>query len=461
MSTLIYKNNLEQLYKDCSRNKKKAVMVNNMRNYLAKRNSTIIWGNGFIFESESEQLEKEFTEFSRKQRLLELMFYTEEQLSKYGRAVISLNKTKDGSVRLNLTDNMYLNAVGKTFCDEYLAVVWQRIYYDNTAFFIKSTYDKEKCINELLDDKNELVVWDKAKEIMETYQVEPVWNHNLGFVPVVEMGNYPNIKTFPMQPTWTEQTDWYNAAIFEGLYWQAYLDFKKELVLCHSRILLENGTQQQIQKIQDTFGRDGELDDDDINYIMKDIIIETGVGGKTSIMTGPGDFTKYSQAMDNIMDFYCKFANSARFSEGGGAQKSTQEIKTTRSAQVEAINTKIMFREQKLTELIHKWFSAMGLSNYDEKPNFTFKINGNIQKDDTVFLDNIIKQTNLGTMSMVEAISKLRNIPLSKAHEIFESIKEFNDDNGIITQTSDIATMDNEGEMNDGGRPAEQGDSNE
>lgn len=431
-------NDQAKLEEKCSTSKR-AMMINHMRGYLAKRNSTIIWGNGFIFNSDNEELEKFVNKFVRDYRLNEMFFYIEEKLSKYGRCLITLNQTQDGEIKPNLTDNMYLNQVAKSFYSEDLAVVWQRIHHDQSNYWIKSTYDRQKCVNDVYDMENrKIVVFDAAIDILRENRLEKVWNHNLGFVPVVEIPNYPQLEPMFATNNWNECTDWWNAQMFELLYYQAYLDFKKELALCHSRIGLEQIPQQVYQDLEEKLIRQSEMDEQEKAYTLSDIIIETGVGGKATIISGNGDFTKYADAMDSIMDAYCKFANSARFSEGGNAQKSTQEIKTTRSAQVEAINSKILLRETKYSEFFAKILAANKKIAYDDEWNFTFKINGNIQKEETLILDNIIKQVNMGSMSMVEAISKLRNIPLSRAQEIFDEIKEFNEANDIITNTSAV-----------------------
>ena len=430
---------------------KKAIMINRMRNYLAKRNSTVIWGNGFTFNSNNEELEKWFNKFSRDRKLIELFFWAEELLSKYGRSVITINKTKDDQLKLIVTDNMYLNAIGKSFYTEEVAVIWQRVYFDNAHFFVKSVFTTKDVKNTVYDQDEKLIVFDKSVKILEANQMVPHWNHNLGFVPVVEIGNYPNLSPYSQYIDWNEVTDWWNAVLFENLYYQAYLDFKKELVLCHTRIGLENPPQQIYQSLEQTLIKDMELDADEREYTLSNIVFDTGVGGKATIIPGTGDFTRYVSAMNEIMDFYCKFANSARFSEGNKAQKSTQEVKTTRSAQVEAINTKVLFREKKYSELIAKILACYDKANYFEEWDFVFKINVNIQKEETLFLDNIIKQVNMGTMSMVEAISKLRNISLSEAEKIFESIKTFNEENDILTNTSAMNMEDDSGPYDNAG----------
>lgn len=227
---------------------------------------------------------------------------------------------------------------------------------------------------------------------------------------------------------------------------------------------MEGATQQLIQQLEDAV-----IDFDNLNErerILKDYVITTQTGGKITVINGVNDFFSYSRAMDSIMDFYCKFANSSRFSEGGSAQKTSQEAKTNRAAQVEAINTKIMLREEKYTEFIAKLLGAYGKLNYEDLSfPFTFKVNGNILREETTFLDNILKQVNLGTMSLVEAISQLRKIPYSQAETIFHKIKEFNNENEFSISMDSMETDlvggeedQGEGATPEGGRPQDLAD---
>lgn len=436
------------------KSKEGLVIIENMRRYLARRNASIIWGNGFKLNTKEDKLEKFFNKYNRINRLEETFYFIEELLSLYGGAIVSINKTADGNFYINICDPLFANQIGKTFYQEQLAVVWQYIIQDNFHWLIKSTYDTKKCVNDLYTyEENtwkKVSVFDTTIELPNGMVLEREWYHNLGAVPVVEFNNYPNKFHQMMSFNSIQQADWYNARSFEPLFYTAYKNFKTELALNHSRIGIENANQQIVQNIEGQFGLDKEAKD-----IIGGYIIDTPTGSKLSVINGVGDFASYSNAMDSIMDFYCKFANASRFSEGGGAQKTSQETKNVRSAQIEGINTKIQLREKKITELLAKLFGCGGLVDYqtDSLP-FTFKINGNIQKEDTTFLDNIIKQVSLGTMTIEEAIADLRHIPIQNAKEIFKYIKKFNEENDIVISNSGVEEENFE-ENNEGGRPPE------
>lgn len=449
---------LETLALHVEMNKDKALFIDNMRNYLARRNATIIWGNGCLLETNDEKLQKFWNKYYRKNRLNELFFWNEEVVSKNGRSMLHLMKTKNGEWKIMVADPWFMSFTAKSFYTEELAVIWSRPYQDMSTMYMKTIYTKTYMETQYVNEKGELISWDQTVKLDKESMIEPgrIY-HNLGFVPVVEIQNYPNKNLYYTFPRTLELTDWYNAISFESLAYQAYKDFKKELKLNHSRVFIEGISQNAAQKI----ARDA-YDLDDLNRkenVLGDYVININNGSKVTVTPGVGDFSIYSNALNSILDFYCKFANSSRFSEGDSVQKSSQEMKTTRSAQVESIIAKISLREERYSELLAKLFAANKLMEYDqEELPFVLKINGNLQKEETVFLDNVTKQVNLGTMSLKEAISKLRNIPLSQAQKIFEEIQEFNEENELVTSLQGVELDEEQGPYDNvggEGRPEE------
>lgn len=250
-----------------------------------------------------------------------------------------------------------------------------------------------------------------------------------------------------------EVADWYPAQFFESSFYELWKNLNKEVNFCHSRIGIENANQQYIADFNKNIS--GTSDP------LGDYIIETEVGGKVQAIPGVGDFTKYTAAMDAIMDFYFKFANSSRFSDGNGAQKTSAEANSSNSAQVETLEAKLAHREYEYTMLIAKVLAALGVCEYEQESYpFVFKINGNLSRQENAYLDYIIKQVQSGLMSIVEAIAAIRKLSYSQAESIFDKIKEFNEENDVMTSTM-MSEMDQQGFASDGfdqgGRPEDTG----
>ena len=86
-----------------------------MREALARKNASNIWGNSFLFQSKENNVNKTFNRLSKLNNLQNLFTFIEKELSKYGRAIITLNKSKTGDVLLNVVPPIMFSGVGKAF----------------------------------------------------------------------------------------------------------------------------------------------------------------------------------------------------------------------------------------------------------------------------------------------------------------------------------------------------------
>lgn len=459
----IHNDNIDQKqwYKKQETNKIRDNIAYSMRQNMSIRNANNIWGKGFKFNSENEQLNKAFLKLDRLNRLNQLFFSAERFKSLYGRAIITINKTKTGEIQLNLANPWFYTQVGKVFVSEVLAVIWQKVITDSKEFFLKSIYTTEKVTNEWYSQEqgsDKMLLLEAETEIPEQYRVEKVWYHNLGFVPVLETFNRPYRSTYFNLYDYSELSDWYYSAFIEPVFVDTLLNFQKEINFTHSRVVIESPNQNVVKVLNQLAVND--------RFDFGDYIFETELGAKTSFVAGVTDFTKYTQALNELMDLYYKFSCMSKFSEGGGAQKTSAETQQARSATIESIQQKITTNEFDYRMLIAKALSAMGeLDYFADDWEFQFEIYGNIDRQDTVYLDNIIKQVNLGLMSAEEAIQSLRYVDKNSAKKIFEKIKDFNEENDIVTNMSGMADLegDFQGSTPDGGRPTdtEENSSNE
>ena len=429
--------NQEKLKRLCSNeNNYRDTLKWQMREMLARKVSSVIWGDGYIFQTEDKAIEEKFRKFEKMNKFLNILSFVERYLSMYGRCIITINKTKTGEVMLNIPNPFYFNQVGKVFVNPQIAVIWQKYKVDTKSYVVKTTYDCEKVVNEVYENNENVVrVFDKEADILKEFQLEKVWYHNLGFVPVVE---FTNISFFQFEFNNLEYNmlaDWVPATQFEDAAYITLQNYNKEAINCHSRILISNASQELIDKVSRLKNKYIEFDID-----LDDFILETDMGGEFKPQPGTADLTKYTQALDHIMDFYVKFAGGSRFSEGGGAQKTVAETSTIRSQLVESINNKIILRKEQVSDLLKKVFCAYGLIKdyWDDKEYFDFTVNGNIVKDETQFIDNQIKLVETGAQTMVQLIQKVFNVSLNKAEELFNETKKFNEENNIVPSMSAI-----------------------
>lgn len=435
---------IETLYLD-ENERKENLFRWSLRELVARKTSGVIWGEGYVFQSDKQEIEKRFKKFSRMNKLPMLLGFVERQCSKYGRCIITINKTETGEFMLNIPNPFYFNGVGKVFVQEQLAVIWQRFTIDNNFFIVKSTYDTKKCENIVYGyGDNKIRVLANEAEILKALRIEKIWYHNLGFVPVVEIINLPLFQFEWNQIEFVKITDWFPAFEFEGLIYDTIRNLKKELFYCHTRIGIDNANQDFINRIKSALAVGNDID-------IGDWIIESETGAEVKILPGNGDFSKYTKTIDDLLDFYIKFCGQSRFSEGGGAQKSIAETFTNRSSLVETIQSKIKLREEQYTELFRKILCAYGFGEYWDDDNFfTFKINGNISRDESVYIDNLEKQISIGMMTTIEAIQEKFGLTQTEAEKKFKEVQAFNEEYGISLQSEDSEngkekTIDEEG----------------
>lgn len=433
----------ENLCKGRTRSTKIETFAWRLREQLAKRWSSLIWGGGFTFESENETIEKQFSKFAKMNQLESQLSFVERYLSMYGRAIVILNKTKTGDVVMNIANPNYFNGVGRVVITPQVAVIWQNYQLGNQNFIVKTKMTINETINEVYGGENDKVqIMEQEGEILEELQLEKKVVHNLGFIPIVEMVN------IPFHPFWSNQwdfvklTDWYCGYSYEFSLYKLLENLVIETKYNHSRAYIENASQQLIEQI-----KRAQLNDED-GIDLADTFIETESGAKVNIQTGQGDFTKYTNAYNDLMDLYWKSSGMSRFSEGGGAQKTVAETASVRSQMIESVNQRISFRTSQVNELISKVLAMYGLIDYwDTKNDFSFSINGNVLQDETTFIDNQIKLFQQNCSSPIQLIQKLYKCNQKEAQEMFDKVKDFNESNNVNLGLGDFM-MENESDSN-------------
>lgn len=421
------------------KNDAKSEFAWNMRELLARKWSSLIWGQGYVFQCENEKISKEFKKWERLNKFKEILLFIERCASKHGRCIITINKTKSGDITLNIPNPFYFNGLGKVVVQPQLAVIWQNYVIDQRMFVIKTTYDNQKVVNNVYfkDQERNVRIYDKEAEVLEKLQIEKEWHHNLGFVPVVEVQNLPLVQFYFNNLEYITLADWYPAYLWENLAFDTYTNLRKELYFCHARVIVENANQKTIQQVRE-IGFENSVN-------LGDYILETETGDNFKIQQGNGDFTKYTSTLDHIYDFYFKCSGMSRFSEGGGAQKTVAETSSIRAQMIESVNQKINLRVEQISDLIRKVLAAKGLIDYWEGDGeFTFKINGNIIKDETSYIDNKLKLIDAGIINQIDLIQDLFGISRDEAKERYEENQKHLEENMKMfeSETSDEGEFD-------------------
>lgn len=418
----------ERYYKSIKKldNKPEYLFAWELREAVARKISLTIWGEGYLFQSNNKKINDCFKKAEFICELQNTLAYIERNCSMYGRAIITINKTESGDYMLNVADPYYFSGVGKAFIQPQLAVIWQRFVVDTKHFIVESIYDCNKVVNKLYtsQDGKEIRVFEGEAEILKKFRLQKEWIHNLGFPPVVEFVNIPNFFTKTLNEGYITLTDWFPAVQFEKTAYLAKKNLEKELAYCHSRIAVDNATQNFINKLNAA-----------TDVWDNDLVISTDTGAEVKFMPGNGDYTKYTQTLDHIFDIYFKLCGQSRFSEGGGAQKTVAETSSIRTGMIEQTNQKIKLREFQTKVLLRKLFACYGLIKdyweFKEDEEFDFRINGNILKDEAIWVDTQMKLIQLGVKTEIDLIQDVFNIPKDEAERKFESNKDWLEQNSM------------------------------
>lgn len=394
----------------------------NLRRKLARDMSYNIWGQHINFFSNNKELEKLFSQFKIDNDLINVLSWNEYLLSLTGRSIVTINKTKGGGYRLTVPSIYFFQGMSKSFVTPQAAVIYQRVVLDDKLVVIKSTYTTTYCQNELWGmDNKKVYTFGTESKIWKDLQMLPYWEHNLGFVPVIEFMNTSRPFAFWLNTNWDELSDWSYGVGYENTIWEAIKNLQKELKMCHSRILVNDTQQAVVDTLKKGF--EDEYDED----ILGDLVINTGIGNTATAVPGVGDFAKYTKVILDMLDIYFKFCGSARFSEGGGAQKTVGEIGAQYKNKHELLEYKTTLRQEKLIELCYKFFRLMGIGE-DEARNFTLHIKPNIAKDDYSYIEtqSALLQNNI--ISPIDWIKDYYGCDDKQAQIIFEKNKKMNEE---------------------------------
>lgn len=406
-----------------------------LRDKLAKKSQSLVWGKGFIFESSNDKKQKYIDFYAREFKLLELMASSEKLLSFEGRAVIVFDKQLNGDVKMNIATPYFYQAVGKIFNNPNLAVIYQRVVVGNKNNIIRSTYTDKIVRHELFDSENEQsqLVFNYREKLGELGIME-YWEHNLGFVPLFEVHNLPHFDYYYNTMMYHKISDWFDGVWIEDLIIDAVVNLRRELWLNHSRILIDNADQKLIQNIteniQEASGRT--LPD----KIISDYIIAGDGGSNINIVGAQSTFTDYINTITSLIDVYLNFSLSSSENDSSGAQKTSAETKNSRSNLVEFIEEKARHRTIMWSNILHKFLVSNGMGKFEDEYDFSFKIIKNLIQDDTSLIDNFIKQVQVGSKSIIDMISTLDGIGVKEAKTKYEYIKSFNKENDIETNLS-------------------------
>ncbi len=386
------------------------VVFMDLKNELAIHSAKLLLGNGYYVKSDNDAIKKFLNETLQKNNF-ETMLYTIANLtSKYGRVVMTINKTKTGEFYFQFADYRYYNRVGKAIIEPLGAVLYKHLYLDDTKIVIKEVWDTEKVVRNIVEPRD-LNIEGLNIQVPADQQIEKVWRHNLGIVPIIEFLNKP------MSQQILEIngiTNFYILADDDTVKYIPHLvnnmlrSFFKEILTNKTR-LVGNFSSASIRKLKESGTAISALLDEfmlSVKPIGKD-----GVAEGVNVVSPEGNI--FGSLMESIQGMREKYFEASGYSlQNDAVQDTATQTLYAKSKDVETTKFKRNALISKINDLLDRLLLAEGLiTEIDQQKreySFIIRENLNVSESETVAL--VIQQIESGLMTREEGIAKIRGL---------------------------------------------------
>lgn len=115
------------------------VVFMDLQKELAIHSAKLLLGNGYYIKSDNEKIKKFLNETLQANNFENILYTIAYLTSRYGRVVLTINKTATGDYYFQFADFRYYNRVGKAIIEPLGAVLYKHLYLDDTKIIIKET----------------------------------------------------------------------------------------------------------------------------------------------------------------------------------------------------------------------------------------------------------------------------------------------------------------------------------
>lgn len=403
---------------------------------LARKAARILWGEGFNLYSESnKELNTFLNIFKEESKAYNIFYAMEKILSKYGRAILTIDKTKGNKFFLTIINPNMTSKIGRVFVSEVSAVLWKKIWHNDKMYWIKEEWDTMKVSRQVFteDQNTEMTVMGFNASVPKDLQVEEVWHHNIGVLPVIEFANLPDYNFDLFYQGWNPDDKAASELIHSINH--TINQFNKELVLNRTRIF-GSLSPEKLMILKTNANQD-------TGWILNDLVVQTELRGKDgsnlpiSILQGDPKLNVYITAIQEMTEMYFNLSGY----EWAGGETATADTATgamlSKGRDIETNKEKRAQRTRDIIRLIDRLAVAGGFySNVNELQQdrpYVFEIRENIVIDTLKQVEITEKQLNNGLVSRESAIANLNGISKLEAQQAKEEIdKELQEDGEVL-----------------------------
>lgn len=425
-----------------------------IRDQVARKAARLLFGQGLNLSSENEEINKFLNKIKISSKIDNILYANEKMLSKYGRTIITLDKTKTGEYRFAFVDPRITSKVGRAYVDEVSAVIWKRINHDDRMYWIKEEYDTKKVQRTIFngDKDTTMTVMGYNAIVPKHLQVEEVWHHNLGVLPLVEFHNLPD-ESF--DENWLGYNpDDRNVADLRDVINNLIVQSVKESILNKTRAFA-NLTPSQMEKAKANMSND-------MKMLAKDLFTQTNAlnrDGIVAVTTQQGN-PKFEAYLDAIQSNMRLYYNGCGYEYDKGDQASAQTATGSmlgKALDVETTKEKRQVRSADIMRLVDRVLQCEGYmkSPYDAR-EYVFEIKENLVIDEFKKTETIRLQLEAGLISRTNAVAVLNGgISETEAEQLIEKIDDQLESSPI--KPSSYVLEDEEGNQFEGKTPYEAG----
>ncbi len=433
------------------------VVFMDLQKELAIHSAKLLLGNGYYIKSDNEKIKKFLNETLQANNFENILYTIAYLTSRYGRVVLTINKTATGDYYFQFADFRYYNRVGKAIIEPLGAVLYKHLYLDDTKIIIKETWDTVKVVRDI-DKPDNLNIEGLNVKVPKDQQIEKEWRHNLGILPIIEFLNKPmSQQVLEINGI----TNFYELADDEPVKYIPHMvnnmlrSLFKEILTNKTR-LIGNFSSASIRKLKDQGTAIAALLDEfmlSVKPIGKD-----GVADGVEVVSPEGNI--FGSLMDSIQGMREKYFEAAGYSlQNDAVQDTATQTLYAKSKDVETTKFKRNALISKINDLLDRLLLAEGLiQEIDaDKREYSFIIRENLNVSETETVALVIQQIESGLMTREEGIAKIRGLDEpEEAAPILKAIQEQEQEdmdraakqNKLFTEMADNNTTENNGENN-------------
>ena len=414
---------------------------------IANHGAKLLWGNGFILESEFTEYQECINKW-KKWINFDSLFYQDFKVKSYwGYSIITIDQTKSGRLALTLAQPYAVSRVARIFETEQMAITWSRVVYDDQAIYVRTEYTNKTITRQFMN--NSMVLSGIQEKISKDLELPLYEVHNLGIIPVKFMQNLPK-KNFFGGVIGDFYPDLTPVKKMQSLLDHTFSNLWKELEYNRTRVFLDL-TNQEINQLESAY---------DIKKFIGDFLLQANMrtigatsGKAIEILQGNPQLQEYMSLLDWIIE---ETFNGAGYSykTDSTAQKTEAEVLTLNSKDLSTTRVKRTLFQSDWNEIFKKMFILSGLDGDDSKWTFQIKEHTIINMAETremlewkyrmwlINRENILVE--LDGISKQEAINILQEVDISREKDL-KSTEQLSENNKNVSRETE---EDNKGDNN-------------